>query len=971
MNCLGLIGIDIGTKYIKIGLVQPGKNFEIVLNEASKRKTETIISFNTLRIEETDEAEVETATEAGKGDESHIEQLKSIERLFSNDAAGLYTKKPAFAYHNLNSLLVPHLNATDFNENAMMQYGTSYHVTKENATTVPMIEFDNGYYKTQFSAEELMAMILQRVKTLSEDHASQDLPADDQVRITDCVIAVPSSYSYSQRRAVMNAAQIAGLNVLSLINENSAAALNYAVYKNFDELVVPENDTEDASKEGSVKSNEVVLFFNMGHKYTQLSLVEFTARNNTAAAKSYIKKADKKVNAIPHVKMLAHYVLEDVGGGAFEMCLKNKLLADFLTAHYPEEPLYSEMMQDERVNARLLKKANKVKEILSANERIPVTVESLKDDRDLVTRVSRGVIQRCELFAQGNTYSIETVIGEAVQTLLQKTDVSLHEVDAVELIGGSVRIPLVKKTLETYFQTPPPVSQNTKGSTFKAVEVGQHLNGDEAVALGSVFLAANMSKTFRVKRIEFTDISLLKYEVRLTELSAETGESTWEKNALLFDAPSTLNLKKSITFHHDKELKLELSYVDEQQSVRETYATFTTTNIEELVQKHGVKYSSEGEDGQEPQRPKLTFAFRLTSSGVVEVVKADAVFTETIEVKKPKKNTGSNSTEAATDASDSNEEDTTQEEEEEKPMAADETASDDSEVSEEADVEYEVEIQEKKHRFKVSLGTKREENSIAELSTAELRKAKLRLRDLEIVEGERKEKEFIKNHVESTVFASRDKLRSTDGLDEVVSEEELDSVFEFLEAVEDWLYEDEARTATLSVFEEKEMEIKKKVAELMTRYHEFVIREDLIEKTEQVLKQAKETLAQIQSSRPWVVQDYPARVEQFEKVVKAFEAYFRGVVDQQKALQPTEPPVLLSKQIMKALEPVQFYFEQVLKVKKPKPKEEDPAEDTDSSPTDSDKTEESEEGTEPVEGETEQDTSGSEDEEPDKQKDEL
>jgi hypoxia up-regulated 1 len=78
-------------------------------------------------------------------------------------------------------------------------------------------------------------------------------------------------------------------------------------------------------------------------------------------------------------------------------------------------------------------------------------------------------------------------------------------VHAVELLGGSVRIPRVRRALEEYFRE-------------SKLDLGQHLNGDEAMALGAAFRAANLSTNFRVRRVGLSEISTYGVSVRLESL---------------------------------------------------------------------------------------------------------------------------------------------------------------------------------------------------------------------------------------------------------------------------------------------------------------------------------------------------------------------------------------------------------------------------------------------------------------------
>jgi hypoxia up-regulated 1 len=91
-----------------------------------------------------------------------------------------------------------------------------------------------------------------------------------------------------------------------------------------------------------------------------------------------------------------------------------------------------------------------------------------------------------------------------IDIALSSANLSVSDVDSVELIGGGTRVPLVKESLKNYF-----------GSDM---ELGSHLNGDEAMALGAVFHGANLSTAFRVRHIGMTEVMPFAVGVKLSDL---------------------------------------------------------------------------------------------------------------------------------------------------------------------------------------------------------------------------------------------------------------------------------------------------------------------------------------------------------------------------------------------------------------------------------------------------------------------
>ena len=155
-----------------------------------------------------------------------------------------------------------------------------------------------------------------------------------------------------------------------------------------------------------------------------------------------------------------------------------------------------------------------------------------------------------------------------IDLALARANLTLNDIAAVELLGGGVRMPRVKKILDGYFAE-------------AKVEVGQHLNGDEAMALGAAFRAANLSTAFRVRKIGATDISSFAINVRLETLpskpvsggglfglfakkepvAANGEDASWNKFTALYPAGSYLPSKmKTVAFQYHEDISCSIEY---------------------------------------------------------------------------------------------------------------------------------------------------------------------------------------------------------------------------------------------------------------------------------------------------------------------------------------------------------------------------------------------------------------------------
>merc|ERR1719183_1978612 len=167
--------------------------------------------------------------------------------------------------------------------------------------------------------------------------------------------------------------------------------------------------------------------------------------------------------------------------------------------------------------AKLRKSAEKVKKVLSANKQYPITIESLCDDMDF-----RGTSVTREQFEEMSSDLFGRVL-TPVEKALEMANKTIDQISQVEIVGGGVRIPKVQELLADFFKLD------------SVAALGVHLNGDEAMALGAAFRAANMSKAFRVGRAErsvgMIESTYFPIGLRLEELPEKIVEVSEEKEA--------------------------------------------------------------------------------------------------------------------------------------------------------------------------------------------------------------------------------------------------------------------------------------------------------------------------------------------------------------------------------------------------------------------------------------------------------
>ncbi|XP_023232799.1 hypoxia up-regulated protein 1-like [Centruroides sculpturatus] len=292
---VAVMSVDLGTEWMKVAIVSPGVPMEIALNHESQRKTPVIVAFrdnerylgesaSTIRVRFPDKAYSHFLELLGKKADSPIVQLF----------------KRNFPYYNIT--------------------------THEKRGTVILHHPDN----MSFLPEELVAMILRHAQEIATSAAGQP--------VKDAVITVPPYFNQAERRAVLQAADLAGIKVLQIINSNTAVALNYGVFRRKDFNETPSN----------------ILFFDMG------------AGNTIATIASYqmVKTKDKgyaETNPVVTIKGVGFD--RTLGGLAMQLKLQHYLAESF----NKQKKTSQDVFQNNRAMAKLLKEAGRLQKVLSAN----------------------------------------------------------------------------------------------------------------------------------------------------------------------------------------------------------------------------------------------------------------------------------------------------------------------------------------------------------------------------------------------------------------------------------------------------------------------------------------------------------------------------------------------------------------------------------------------------------------------------
>ncbi len=349
------VGIDLGTTYSCVGVWKNG-NVEIIANGQGNRTTPSYVAF--------------TDTERLIGDSAKNQSAMNPKNTVF-DAKRLIGRK-----YNDNSV-----------QNDMKHW--PFKVTS-GVSDKPVI---NVTYKDEdktFSAEEISAMILTYMKSVAENYIGDT--------VSSAVITVPAYFNDSQRMATKDAGRIAGLNVLRIINEPTAAAIAYGLDKK-----------EDGEKN--------VLIFDCGGGTFDVSVLSID-------------------DGIFEVKATAGDT--HLGGEDFD----NRMV-DFFSQEFKRKNR-KDISKNERALRRLRTACERAKRTLSTSTQAYIEIDALHEGIDFQSTITRARFEEMNMDIFRRCMS-------PVEKVLKDSKISKNNIDEIVLIGGSTRIPKLQTMLKSFF----------------------------------------------------------------------------------------------------------------------------------------------------------------------------------------------------------------------------------------------------------------------------------------------------------------------------------------------------------------------------------------------------------------------------------------------------------------------------------------------------------------------------------------
>ncbi|KEY70720.1 hypothetical protein S7711_03218 [Stachybotrys chartarum IBT 7711] len=348
-----VIGIDLGTTYSCVGVMQKGK-VEILVNDQGNRITPSYVAFT------------------------------EDERLVGDSAKNQAAANPHNTIFDIKRLIGRKFSEKDVQ--ADIKHFPYKVISKDDK---PLVQVEVSGERKNFTPEEISAMILGKMKEVAESYLGK--------KVTHAVVTVPAYFNDNQRQATKDAGIIAGLNVLRIVNEPTAAAIAYGLDRTSEE--------------------RQIIVYDLGGGTFDVSLLSL----------------DHGV-----FEVLATAGDTHLGGEDFDQRLINYFAKTYNKAHGVD------VTKNAKAMGKLKREAEKAKRTLSSQTSTRIEIEAFFEGNDFSESLTRAKFEELNIDLFKKTL-------KPVEQVLKDAKVSKSEVDDIVLVGGSTRIPKVQELIEEYF----------------------------------------------------------------------------------------------------------------------------------------------------------------------------------------------------------------------------------------------------------------------------------------------------------------------------------------------------------------------------------------------------------------------------------------------------------------------------------------------------------------------------------------
>merc|ERR1719297_690551 len=350
-----IIGIDLGNTYSCVAVMENGK-VHVISNDQGNRITPSYVAF----------------TENG-------------ERLIGDAAKNQLTSNPQNTVFDAKRLI-----GRDWSDKSIQADAKYLPFQLSNRNNKPVISVMSGHDSKTLTPEEISSMILTKMKQTAEDYIGKN--------ISKAVVTVPAYFNDAQRAATKDAGVIAGLDIIRIINEPTAAAIAYGL-----------------DKVSSEEKN--VLVFDLGGGTFDVSLLSVT----DGVFEVLSTNGDTHLGGEDFDQRVMEY---------FMKVIKKKTGKD--------------IRQDARAMQKLRREVEKAKRALSSSHQTRIEIESLIDGQDFSETLTRAKFEELNMDLFKNTL-------KPVKKVLEDSELSKKDITDIILVGGSTRIPKVRQLVKEFF----------------------------------------------------------------------------------------------------------------------------------------------------------------------------------------------------------------------------------------------------------------------------------------------------------------------------------------------------------------------------------------------------------------------------------------------------------------------------------------------------------------------------------------
>ncbi|UZP45967.1 hypothetical protein NXS19_013779 [Fusarium pseudograminearum] len=388
-----VIGIDLGTTYSCVGVMQKGK-VEILVNDQGNRITPSYVAFT------------------------------EDERLVGDAAKNQAAANPTNTIYDIKRLI-----GRKYSEKTLQGDIKHFPFKVVNRDDRPVVQVEVDGAKKQFTPEEISAMVLGKMKEVAEGYLGK--------KVTHAVVTVPAYFNDNQRQATKDAGIIAGLNVLRIVNEPTAAAIAYGLDKN------------DGERQ--------IIVYDLGGGTFDVSLLSI----------------DDGI-----FEVLATAGDTHLGGEDFDQRVIN-----YFAKQYNQKNNV-DITKDLKAMGKLKREAEKAKRTLSSQKSTRIEIEAFHAGKDFSETLTQAKFEELNIDLFKKTM-------KPVEQVLKDAKLKKSEIDDIVCVGGSTRIPKVQQLIEDFFNKKASKGINPdEAVAFGAAVQAGVLSGEEGTS-GVVLMDVN------------------------------------------------------------------------------------------------------------------------------------------------------------------------------------------------------------------------------------------------------------------------------------------------------------------------------------------------------------------------------------------------------------------------------------------------------------------------------------------------